>query len=372
MNPALPGARTAAAYQGIHEGGLQTDTFFIGRDGGLYVAWIVGTGAWNAPFRITPDNMAPQGCAVAAAGRSMVPFAQDPSGESGEGAFGIQGELDVLFMGNRGGLHVSSVIGLGTWNPPADIGPGNIAPAGADVAVAHQLPNQLNAFFVGNDGGIYVAWIVDGPGNWWNGPLRITPPGVAPPGGRIIAAKQTHDQLNVFFVANDGRLNVSWVTGIGSWQGPIAITPSVAPPGAALTAAQQTSQQLNVFFVDNDGKLNVSWVVGVGAWQGPIAITPSIATPGAGVAAAMQTTNQLDAFVVDRDGRLCVSWVVGVGAWAGPVGVTEPGHAPPGSTPVTWYQSNEQLDVFVNGNERWVSWVSTGGGNWNGPYGLPS
>jgi hypothetical protein len=64
MNPAPSGARLAVAYQGVHTGGVQLDTFFIGHDGGLHVAWVVGTGLWNKPAPIGSPNIRPQGRAL--------------------------------------------------------------------------------------------------------------------------------------------------------------------------------------------------------------------------------------------------------------------------------------------------------------------
>jgi hypothetical protein len=86
--------------------------------------------------------------------------------------------------------------------------------------------------------------------------------------------------------------------------------------GGCLTAARQNSQQLDVFFVGNDGAITVTWVVGIGHWSdgspgnhSPARITrPGTAKPGSCVAVAKLAENELDAFVVGNDGSLWLTW----------------------------------------------------------------
>jgi hypothetical protein len=273
-----------------------------------------------------------------------------------------------------------------------------LAPPGAPIAAAHQLDDQLDLFVVGRDGGIYVTW-ERGDGPWSDGgttggrnprsyPVRITTPNLAPPGAHVAAAKQTNNQLDAFVVGNDGRIWVTWVTGIGHWAdgtpgnpGPAPITgPNLAPPGACLTAAKQSDNQLDVFVVGNDGAIWVTWVTGVGHWSdgtpgnaSPARITPpNFAPKGACLTAAKQTADQLDVFVAGNDGGLWVTWVVGLGHWSdgtpghpGPARITPANFAPPGAALASAAQTANQLDVFVVGNDGgvWVTWV-VGIGHW--------
>jgi hypothetical protein len=82
-------------------------------------------------------------------------------------------------------------------------------------------------------------------------------------------------QLDILFIDKDGALNVSWVIDGGTWQGPVGISPTgVAPKGAPLAAAHQTTDaQLDVVCIGNDGALNVSWVNDGGTWQGPVNVS---------------------------------------------------------------------------------------------------
>jgi hypothetical protein len=234
--------------------------------------------------------------------------------------------------------------------------------AGGHIAAAMQNPSQQDAFAVGRDGALWVWWEA-GNGPWTDGtsgrrgPAAITPPNLVPRNAKLVAAKQTDNQLDAFVVGNDGAVSVSWVVGIGNWAGPARITPAgFAPPGGALAAANQTMSQLDTFVVGSNGAVSVSWVVGTGNWAGPVGITPAgFAPPGAGVAAAQQTANQLDAFVVGNDGAVSVSWVVGTGNWAGPAGITPAGFAQPGAGVAAAQQTANQLDAFVVGNDGAVS-----------------
>jgi hypothetical protein len=241
-------------------------------------------------------------------------------------------------------------------------------PPGAGVAAAKQLDHQLDVFFVGSDGGLYVAWVIND--GIWQGPFRITSPGIAPPGAAVATARQGNDQLDVFFIGNDGALNVVWVAGDGIWQGPVGIPPAhLAPPGANIAAGKQRDNQLDVFVIGNDGSLFVYWVIDGGIWQGPVGLPPAhLAPPGAGVVAATQRENQLDVFVIGNDGSLFVYWVIDGGIWKGSQCLPPAHLAPPGARLAAASQLGDQLDVFVIGNDRGldVYWVR-GGGIWQGP-----
>ena len=284
-------------------------------------------------------------------------------------------QQDAFAVGRDGALWVWWEAGNGPWTDgtsgrrgPAAITPPKLAPPDAKLVAAKQTENQLDAFVVGNDGAVSVSWVA-GIGSW-AGPAHITPAGFAPPSSALAVANQTSSQLDTFVAGSDGAVSVSWVVGTGNWAGPAHITPpGFAPPGAGVAAAQQTENQLDAFTIGSDGAVSVSWVVGTSSWAGPARVTPpGFAPSGAGVAAAPQTANQLDVFVVGNDGAVSVSWVGGIGAWAGPVRISPTEFAPPGSCLTAVRQNDQQLDVFVVGNDGAVSvsWVA-GVGAWAGP-----
>jgi hypothetical protein len=392
-----PGSATATAIQT----GNQLDVFNVGRDGAAYVTWQVGSGQWSDgmnghpyPARITPSITVP-GAFIAAANQ------------------GGPNQVDAFVAGKDGGVYVTWVVGSGHWSdgtpgnaPPARITPLGVMPAGGCLATAAQGSNQLDVFYVGNDGGVYVTWVVGG-GHWSDGtpgnppPARITPANVAVPGTCVAANHQTSNQLDVFYVnRNDRGVWVTWVVGTGIWTdgvgshgSPARITPpQVADPKAALASALQTSNQLDVFYPGLDGAVHVTWVVGVGHWSdgtpgnpGPAPITPTdVTSPIGGVSVANQTANQLDVFYLQSSGPITgavmVTWVVGVGHWSdGSPGnpfpaTTTPANfiAPPGRTSA----SNAllgQLQVFAVGNGgALVTTHVSGVGHWtDGQAGNP-
>ena len=377
-----PGAPVAAALQA----GSQLDVFHAGRDGALYVTWN-GGGIWSNgaagvpyPTRIT-SPIAPAGASVVAA----------PQGDH---------QLDAFVAGNDGALHVTWVVDLGQWSDgtpgrpsPAPITPTDFAPPGAPLAAAKQGDHQLDVFVVGDDGAVWVTWAV-GPGHWSDGtpgnsePARITPTGIAPKAACLAAAHQGDNQLDVFFIGNDGAVYVTWVAGEGHWSdgspgfpSPVRITrANFAKPGGCLATAMQSNSQLDVFGVGNDGAVFVTWVVGLGHWSdgtpgfpSPALITPlKIASPGAVVAAASQSGSQLDVFFTDGDGSARVTWVTGLGHWSdgtpgnpAPAYVTPKGLAPAGAAVTAAHQTADRLDVFVTATTGAinVSWV-VGLGHW--------
>jgi hypothetical protein len=270
----------------------------------------------------------------------------------------------------------------GKWHEAVPISPANTAPPGASVVTGFQTSKQIDLFFIGKNGALNVAWAsAESSGaSGWNGPIEISPPGNALPGGGLVAANQTSfDQLDVFFIgANNGALRVAWVAGLGKWQGPIDISPpDTAPPGADLAAVYQGTNQLDVFFIGNNGALKVAWVVGLGKWQGPIDISPpDMAPKGAGLYAHPQGANQIDVFFIGNDGAFKVAWVAGLGKWQGPIKISGPNIASPGADLAAAYifsknKKTINLSVFVNGFERWVFSVD-GLGQWQGPLGRPN
>jgi hypothetical protein len=70
-------------------------------------------------------------------------------------------------------------------------------------------------------------------------------------------------------------MNVIWIQGIGSWQGPIKISPpNYRPEETHVAMCKQTDDTLTALAVSNEGALNVSFVEGTGLWQGGPEILP--------------------------------------------------------------------------------------------------
>ena len=289
--------------------------------------------------------------------------------------FGLT-QTDAFIVDQTGTLNVVWVDGGGAWNGPGRIGPVGAFAAGAPLVASQQFGlTQTDVFLIDKNGTLNVFW-VDGGGTW-NGPGFIH--GGLPPGASLAASRQFGlTQTDVFVVDENGTLNVFWVDGGGAWNGPGLLPGAGAlPPGAPLAAIQQFGlTQTDVFAIDRNGTLNVFWVDGGGAWNGPGHIGPAGAfPPGAHIAVSQQFgLTQTDVFVVDKNGTLNVFWVDGGGAWNGPGHIGPAGAFPPGAPLAASQQLGlTQTDVFIvdKSGTLNVFWVD-GGGAWQGPGRLGS
>jgi hypothetical protein len=240
------------------------------------------------------------------------------------------------------------------------------------------IPNQTDVFEVAPNGAVEVFW-VDGAGTW-NGPLAISSPGLASPGAHLAASNQfgVSNQTDVLVVDHTGTVQVLWVDGVGAWHGPLAVSRSgFAPAGAHLAASNQfgISNQTDVFVSDSSGTLKVVWVNGVSTWHGPLQIgAAGFAPAGAALTSSNQfgIPNQTDVWEVAGDGAVHVFWVQGAtGApWHGPLQIGGAGFAPAGAalTSSNQFGIPNQTDVWEVAGDGAVHvfWVQ-GAGAWDGP-----
>ena len=296
VGAAPAGAPLAAIHQPPND---QLTLLYVGNGGRLVVSWVAGTQPWQGAIPIGTDRFAPPGAHVGVAVQPPNP------------------QLTALVIGDDEAVHVSWEVDNGRWSVPVPISQPKTAPAGAPVVVVHQPPNdQLDALVVGNDGSILLLWEADNGA--WQGPAPIAPPGFAPSGGHLAAARQPpNDQLDVFVVGNDGAVAVCWEVDNGPWKGPAAITPAgFAPAGAPVAAIRQGPQdQLDVFVVGVDGRLYVLWEVNNGPWQGPAPISDAVCMPGADVAVVGWPAGDLRVYVPMKSGHILQALVSGAGAW---------------------------------------------------------
>ncbi|WP_394834449.1 M12 family metallopeptidase [Pendulispora rubella] len=280
------------------------------------------------------------------------------------------GWVDSIVVDKNGALQLAWEGNNQPWKNLAALSGNNFAPPGAGVALDRQGPDQIDGFVIGNDGALYVTWRPGNGGNWF-APYRISPAGVAPPGAAVATGHQG-DLLDVFFVDNNGAVNVSWIAPGGTWAGPAAITgANFAPKGGNIGTGIQGTNQLDLLVVDNSGRVNVLWIVPGGTWAGPVALTGNVAPPGASIAMGHQNANQLDALFADNSGRLNVMWIVNGNPWAGPAALTGNGALAPGAILSAGLQSANQLDVFaVNPNGALQVYWIVDGSPWKGPYNI--
>jgi hypothetical protein len=363
LPPYVPGSSLVASQQ---FGADQTDVFAIDRAGQLVVFYAAGAGRWNSTIGFGPTGLARRNAALAVAQHQGVPD-----------------QTDVFLVAQNGQLNVFSVSASGTVSGPVPFGPAGLAPSGAPLAASPQfgVPGQTVVFVVDGNGQLNVLW-ADGTGTW-AGPETIGPAQVVPAGANLAVSQQIGipDQTDVFLIDANGQLRVYWVDGAGTWRGPEAIGPQgVAPPGSSVAVSQQfgARNQTDVFVFDSTGRLNVYWVDGARSWNGPVKVgSEGVAPPGAPLAACQQfgAVDQTDVFVVDATGRLNAFWVDGAKAWYGPTAIGPEGVAAAGSALAASRQFGlpAQTDVFLVGQSGtngpgWptVYWVD-GAGSWSGP-----
>ena len=100
--------------------------------------------------------------------------------------------------------------------------------------------------------------------------------------------------------------------------------PEAFLPGTALATSQQFGlTQTDVFGVDSSGTLQVFWVAGGGTWNGPGQIGPvGFALPSAPVSVCRQAgVDGTMVFLVGQKGDINAFSVAGGGAWVGPKNV---------------------------------------------------
>jgi hypothetical protein len=282
---------------------------------------------------------------------------------------GSQQHLDLITVDANGALILA--LERPRWEGWMILAGGATASPRSALVLAAQPPNdQLDAFFVAPNGRINVMWVL-GHGAWSGAsPIHDLP--LAPPGAELVAVHQPpNDQLDVFVVDADGALTVLWEVDNRRWQPPKRLTaPDFAPAGGAMAAAQHPpNDQLDVFLVGGDGAVHVLWEVDNGHWQGPSAITGSgFASPGAAICAVRQfPADQLDVFVLGVDGAVHLLWSADNGPWQGPVALTPTGSAVPGTSIAAHADGNEpRLDVaFAGADRRLYTLTEHNNGQWS-------
>lgn len=175
-----------------HQEQDQSDVFFVGANGALYVAWVTAHENWAVPFQITNERIAPPGAALAVVNQSA-------------------NQLDVFFIGWNGALHVVWVVDKGIWQGPHQIGPERVGEPGGKLIAINQRGDQLDVLFIGKNRRLQVAW-VSGLGTW-HGPISIGDPAVPyPPQGA--ASRHAGKVLTSSTHSLWGRMAVSM------WRGP--------------------------------------------------------------------------------------------------------------------------------------------------------
>ncbi|WP_295700346.1 hypothetical protein [Lapillicoccus sp.] len=366
--------RSWVRNQGLGNGQLQLDVLFVPADGSVAVAFVTEAGTGSGPWH-APQTIAPAGSAVPGSPISLK-FRSPPD------------RLDAVFVGPDGSIKTMWVVDAGPWNGPLVIAPPWTAAPASPVSLGDVGAAELDALFVALDGSVRSMSRV---GDTWQGPGVVAGPGSAAAGSPVAVESQSQGnglmQSDAVFVGFDGDILVTAATGSGSWLPPVSIAPAgTAARGSAISLAHQGLPpvvdrgqlgQLDAFFVAPNGSVNLMWVIGAGSWNGPVAITPpGSAVAGSAVAVEFQLqaagVQQLDAVFVGPDGSVNVTWVVETGRWNGPITVAAPGTAASGGPLALGLQINptprDQLDAVFAGSDGALKVMSVVGADaWTGP-----
>ena len=239
------------------------------------------------------------------------------------------------------------------------------------VTAIARMPEQLDVFWVGEDGRVYSSWWHQGLP--WSGAFPIG--GFFPAGAPIAAVARTPDHLDLFVVGNDGRVYTSWWHEGQPWSGvndnwlPIG---GFFPAGCSIAALARTQDHLDVFVIGNDGRVYTSWWHEGQNWSGINdnwlslgGVFPSTAA----VSAIARRPDQLDVFITGNDGRVYTSWWHEGQNWSGinDNWLSLGGFFPAGNPISVAARVPEQLDVFITGNDGrvYTSWWNPVSG-WSG------
>ena len=316
----------------------------------------VSGSTWNTAFRITGVNVSPPLARVAAVSRRP-------------------NNLDVFWADSGGAIGTqwwTSDAPNGGWDqhPAFRITNPNIVPPGAGVAAVSRLPDHLDVFWADNSGAIGTHWWNgDAPdGAWDRHPaFRITNSGIVPRGANVAAVARYPEHLDVFWADSRGAIGTHWWDGQasnGGWAAHPAFRITdldVVPPGAAVAAVTRHRDQLDVFWVGNDGAVWTTWwnaQHNSGRWNRPFPITAAgVAPRGGGIAAVARRPDHLDVFWADAAGAIGSQWWNGQvqdGAWDRHPAfrITNPGVVSPGANVAAVSRHPDHLDVF---------WANNGG-----------
>lgn len=269
----------------------------------------------------------------------------------------LNSQVEVFGIDPKGALKGVWKHHNGYWEAAFYLSGPGFAPPGAPLAaIWHPLNEQLEVFTIGMNGALAVTYKAHN--GRWSGPSYITPPNFAQPGAHVTAVFQPlNNQLEVFAIDATGAVKIAWKTNNGRWQGPVALSPpGVASPGAPLSAVwQPLNEQLEVFWVDTTGALRGLWKQHNRRWEAPFQLTAAgFAKSGAKLAAIWQPLNeQLEIFAVDRAGGINVVWKAHNGRWNAPFVLGGPNIAISGSDIVAlWDERNARLQVITVGTKN--------------------
>ena len=211
---------------------------------------------------------------------------------------------------------------------------------------------------------------------WLRQPTTVTKTATLPARARtpinVIARYPEH--LDVFAVANDGRIMSVWWDAWSGWAGWFPVSGGVASsggPGSPVTAVNRYSTHLDLFTVGTDNRPYSAWWDAASGWSGWFALGSLQCRPGSTINVVSRYTDHLDLFTTASDGRTMSTWWDARAGWAADWFQVSGGVAASGAAVTAISRHPSHLDVSPS--EPTTGSTAVGGTTARGgPNGSPS
>jgi hypothetical protein len=177
---------------------------------------------------------------------------------------------------------------------------------------ASRTPNNLDQFWVHADGSVWTSYWYNGMTVWPWPNAQLTGKGLVPPGSPIATVSRSGNNLDLFYVGNDGGIHSTfWYNGGGWTTFTLPGTYGLGVPGAQVAAVSSTPETIQVFYAGKDKVLYWSeWSnqcnnkgASLCGWSNPQKIVTDGTVPaGAAVSAVARAADRLDVFYIATDG----------------------------------------------------------------------
>ncbi|MER7244799.1 hypothetical protein [Kribbella sp. NPDC000426] len=326
---------------GLGRGNRDAVALAVAADGSVQATYRTQSG-WEPLDTVSPAGTALPGTPVKLINRS-------------EQATFSAGQMYAVLSGGDGSVRLMVMSAAGSWTEASELAPAGATVPGAAVEIELQgaWTGWTNVVYAGADGSVKVHWVGKDDAYVWHGPGEIAPPGTVHAGARVSLHLQTLHQLDAVYVPEDGSVQVRWVDEDGGqWKGPAVIAPpGSAVPGSRVALAQQGERdQLDAIYVAPNGSLQLIWVSGRESWQGPSELAPPGSVTEETVVSMTPRTqiDQVNAMYVAADGSIQVAWTTKTEPWRpfGPV-------APPGTA-----RAGSELGLLTQGRAITMAYVA--------------
>ncbi len=273
--------------------------------------------------------------------------------------------VDAFWIGTDGAIWTNN-FNQNTWGRAMRITRAGAAESNGAVAVVARTPNTMNVFWVGTDGGI---WTIPWTSGRWGTVEEITSADVAESGAVVTAVARTPNIVDIFWIGTDGLVWLSegsMSSGQLNWgsESPISTVANVAQTNGLVAAVARTSNDVNIFWISNNGDIvTKAWSAGTGWGADTPIFGGSVADPAAGISAVARTSREVHVFFINN--LLSISGAVVDLTMSGPSGSPLVGT----SAILATAAGASQTDALAASNARSaqnmnIFWIDNTGGIW--------